>query len=423
MSLAMNRELKKKILVFVSLVILAVTGVFIHSRINLAANTVYINGKTYQLEGLRGRLSADFLKEHPVFTETELNEFVTYKFSLDNIDSRNFSTKVSDYIHNQDYEIDCTYEVDYDGIQTWIANYNKKAVKSEDAYIKAGKNNYKVVDEVYGSELNFDLLKPLLEEGSYDIALSDFTDKPNVLGKSLKKHVKKLNKFVNWSYKYTNGESLESSISYVKNIDGKVVLDDTWIDESVRNILGSYNTVGQTRSFTTHDGNNIQISGGTWGSYVDYDAEIVKVKEAFASGKSVNDATPEYSYNREEIGDTYVEVSIVNQHVWVYQNGKLTMDSPIVTGTLGVHNTPTGIYYMMECLKDYIMRGADYVSHADRWMRLTYSGIGLHDATWRSQFGGNIYTYSGSHGCINLPLSFAYQLFDIAYVGMPVIVY
>ena len=149
----------------------------------------------------------------------------------------------------------------------------------------------------------------------------------------------------------------------------------------------------------------------------------MKVKEAFASGKSVNDATPEYSYNREEIGDTYVEVSIANQHVWVYQNGKLTMDSPIVTGTLGVHNTPTGIYYMMECLKNYTMRGADYVSFANRWMRLTYSGIGLHDATWRSNFGGSIYRYSGSHGCINLPLNFAYSLFEIAYVGMPVIVY
>ena len=42
---------------------------------------------------------------------------------------------------------------------------------------------------------------------------------------------------------------------------------------------------------------------------------------------------------------------------------------------------------------------------------------GLHDATWRSYFGGTIYEYDGSHGCINMPLSVARRLYETIKVG------
>ena len=56
-------------------------------------------------------------------------------------------------------------------------------------------------------------------------------------------------------------------------------------------------------------------------------------------------------------------------------------------------------------------------------MRMTNSGIGLHDADWRSSFGGKIYTYNGSHGCINLPPDFAYELYDRIERKICVIIY
>jgi len=56
-------------------------------------------------------------------------------------------------------------------------------------------------------------------------------------------------------------------------------------------------------------------------------------------------------------------------------------------------------------------------------MRLTWTGIGLHDATWRSKFGGKIYTYDGSHGCINMPKASAYELYDLIQVGDCVVIY
>ena len=49
--------------------------------------------------------------------------------------------------------------------------------------------------------------------------------------------------------------------------------------------------------------------------------------------------------------------------------------------------------------------------------------MGLHDATWRSNFGGTIYLSNGSHGCINVPPSVMGNLYGKTFNGMPVIVY
>ena len=48
---------------------------------------------------------------------------------------------------------------------------------------------------------------------------------------------------------------------------------------------------------------------------------------------------------------------------------------------------------------------------------------GLHDASWRSSFGGSIYVYNGSHGCVNLPSSAAAELYEIIDVGCPVLIH
>ena len=49
--------------------------------------------------------------------------------------------------------------------------------------------------------------------------------------------------------------------------------------------------------------------------------------------------------------------------------------------------------------------------------------IGMHDATWRNSFGGNIYINNGSHGCINLPLETAKTIYSYIDTFFPIIVY
>ena len=66
--------------------------------------------------------------------------------------------------------------------------------------------------------------------------------------------------------------------------------------------------------------------------------------------------------------------------------------------------------------------GGSYSSHVSFWMPFN-GGQGLHDATWRSSFGGSIYRGSGSHGCVNCPYSTAAVLYKYVEEGFPVIVY
>ena len=51
------------------------------------------------------------------------------------------------------------------------------------------------------------------------------------------------------------------------------------------------------------------------------------------------------------------------------------------------------------------------------------NNVGMHDASWRSEFGRNIYRTNGSHGCINLPYSVAQEIYDYVEKDTPVICY
>jgi lipoprotein-anchoring transpeptidase ErfK/SrfK len=69
------------------------------------------------------------------------------------------------------------------------------------------------------------------------------------------------------------------------------------------------------------------------------------------------------------------------------------------------------------------LTGADYNTHVDYAMPISWNGIMIHDASWRNKFGGNIYKYNGSHGCINTPLDKVKELFDLIEMDTPVIIY
>jgi hypothetical protein len=50
-------------------------------------------------------------------------------------------------------------------------------------------------------------------------------------------------------------------------------------------------------------------------------------------------------------------------------------------------------------------------------------GIGLHDAVWQSAFGGERYKTKGSHGCVNLSMTAATNIYNLVEKGMPVVCY
>ena len=134
------------------------------------------------------------------------------------------------------------------------------------------------------------------------------------------------------------------------------------------------------------------------------------------------EASPEFE---EGYGLDYVDVSIENQHVRVFENARLIMETDCVTGTPNkARMTHPGVFHIYAMQRNRILRGRErlYESFVNYWMPFD-EGIGLHDATWRGSFGGNIYKSSGSHGCVNLPLSFAKELYSHVYVGETVYVH
>ena len=124
-----------------------------------------------------------------------------------------------------------------------------------------------------------------------------------------------------------------------------------------------------------------------------------------------------------EVGDTYVEVSLSDQHMWYIVDGDVYLESDCVTGNYGSADTPKGYFTVNAKISPCTLKGDDYTSYVTYWMPFIGGGWGLHDADWRSSFGGNIYKGNGSHGCVNLPPKVAKELYAVIEVGTPVIVY
>ena len=126
-------------------------------------------------------------------------------------------------------------------------------------------------------------------------------------------------------------------------------------------------------------------------------------------------------------GGTYVDVDVTAQTMTAYVGGTAVVGAPCVTGAAGRHDTSRGVFSIKSKETSRYLQGTNdngtkYKSYVNFWMPFN-GGEGLHDASWRSSFGGSIYLTSGSHGCVNLPYDAAAALYSIAFVGMPVIVH
>lgn len=122
--------------------------------------------------------------------------------------------------------------------------------------------------------------------------------------------------------------------------------------------------------------------------------------------------------------ETYVDVNLTAQTMTYYLNGYAVLASPCVTGNVNAGNgTPAGFYSIKVMVPGKRLVGPTWNVWVNYWMRFTDGSIGLHDASWRSSFGGNIYQTNGSHGCVNLPPDVAATLYSMVTVGTPVVVH
>lgn len=163
------------------------------------------------------------------------------------------------------------------------------------------------------------------------------------------------------------------------------------------------------------DGNILGYLEKYEGAYLlEKDKEYSLIKTDKYTGYALNNIL-------KEIDGKLIEIDLTDQIISLYCENDILMRSEIVTGK---DSTPTnvGSFKIYAKDEDRYLTGEGYSSHVDYWMPFD-GGIGLHDADWRKQFGGNIYKKKGSHGCVNLPHDVAEYIYNNVKVGTKVLVH
>lgn len=225
----------------------------------------------------------------------------------------------------------------------------------------------------------------------------------------------------------------------VKKKSGKYsyTVDEEKLAEYTRKLADQYTTFQPYITFTNTSGEELELLNRSTGWIFDDEYAFVKIQSYIEEHQSVSlkltDKSEESNhwwsrisleYNAEKKkGKTYAEVSIDLQYLWIYKNGEVILESPVVTGNPNTGNdTPTGAFVVANKKAGAILYGPGYYTSVDYWVGFA-DDIGFHDASWQEEFGGEHYLTDGSHGCVNLPDAIAEQVFEISYQYMPVYVY
>lgn len=223
--------------------------------------------------------------------------------------------------------------------------------------------------------------------------------------------------------------------SWVNGTKGMTVsVDAAKVADYVQGLRNKYDTPAGTQTWQSADGTTKSIKTN-YGWHIDQTKETEALIANIQSLQSVT-REPVYASRAAQTampqwGKTFVEIDISSQHVYFYQDGNCVWDSKCVTGTATDPDraTPTGVFALKYKQRDRVLRGRinpqtgkpSYESPVAYWMPFN-GNIGLHDANWRSSFGGNIYLKSGSHGCINLPPKNAKTLYELITPGTVIVV-
>ena len=299
---------------------------------------------------------------------------------------------------------------------------------------------FEVTPEVFGTEIDADQMTDIVMKKmeSLQRQMGLMADhcyvEPTVLSDDpeLNEIVDNLNKKMDMTITYTLDEDTpidketQAGFLTVKS-DNSIEYDRSAIALYVSELAAKVNTFGQNKTLMTSYDKEVTVPGGTYGWKVDEDAEVEAIIADLDAGEDVSrELHYQYyanSHGENDYGNTYVEVNLTAQHLFLYKDGELVLDSDVVTGNPSRGNqTHVGAYFIAYKEKDAVLRGDNYATPVSYWMPF-HGNEGLHDATWRSSFGGTIYKYSGSHGCVNCPFDTAKTIFETVEAGCPVLVY
>ena len=270
---------------------------------------------------------------------------------------------VTHFFGEEDHTVTLDVTFDEDKLAEVVDNLEcfdaANVVAPQDAYIQAGETQFEVVPEVLGNTVKkkqlLDAIKTGLATGVTVINLEkeNLYKLPNYYenDEAVQNALAAANKYgssnITYDFSYTTETVDYNTIKDWVNIsdDFEVTLDDSKVGDYVEKLGSKYNTMGASRKFTTSSGETINAYGGDYGWKIYFDGEKAKLIKNITNGKTVT-REPVYSYTarcrnsaKDDIGDSYVEISISNQEVWLYVDGECILNTSCVTGTAGTYDT------------------------------------------------------------------------------------
>jgi hypothetical protein len=314
-------------------------------------------------------------------------------------------------------------------------------VEPRNVEFKYSNGTYEIVKEIYGNKINessfLNVINKYISEGRQELDLSIMecyvNPKYTISSKKTLRTKSRLNRYVAARITYRFGTATErldgTTIHQWLSVDDDldVIINKDEVAKYMKGLSKKYNTVGIIREFQTSTGKKVELQGGLYGWKINAEAEaealINNIEQAEVIEKEPIYLQKAFSREGNEIGNTYIEINITRQHLWFYKNGTLIVQGSVVTGNPNRgYATVLGVYMVEYKQKGATLTGPGYEAEVTYWMPF-FGNIGLHDASWRSRFGGEIYLRRGSHGCVNAPIYLAKTVFDNIGAGTPVVLY
>ena len=326
-------------------------------------------------------------------------------------------------------------------LTTELTAMNQERTPTEDATIEKSGDTFKIKPEVKGNTIDIKAvakkLTTAINDGQETIDLTEFQEKPAVTStdKKLNEQLNAMNDIAKVKGTYSiNGETITIPASDILNWltyeDGTVGLDTEQVRQYVTELGTKYNTSTNDTKFKSTKRGEVTVPAGTYSWTIQTDAETESLTEAILAGEDftrspiVQGST---TADHKLIEDTYIEVDLENQHMWYYKDGKVALETPIVSGKPSTP-TPSGVFYVWNKEENATLKGTNddgtpYESPVKYWLPVDWTGVGIHDSDWQPEYGGDLWKTRGSHGCVNTPPNVMKELYGMIEKGVPVLIF
>lgn len=342
-------------------------------------------------------------------------------------------------LDGNEFEVDVPFEFDESVFNEAVSagNFAAPRVASTDASMEFNGTEYYIEPETYGNEVDDADIQVMVKDVTDHLTAADRPQEDVQIDvpesfyflPAVTQDDSEMNRTMNIYNTYCKAKITLTFGEEKQVLDWSTI--QNWIDMDAENptlleepvyeyayeLAEKYDTLYYPRTFTTSDGAVITFESSDYGYRMDKDGEAAQLIADINSNTAV-EREPVYEvkgYKRNGTDDlcgNYVEVNLTKQHLWLYKDGELVIESDVVSGLpKDERETATGVFQIPYKKSPETLKGDTWEEEVTFWMPF-HDGQGLHDAPWRSSFGGSIYQTNGSHGCVNLPYDVAETIYN-----------